>query len=197
MVTRMEFCLLGPLLVRADGAIVRVPPGNQRTLLAALLLSAGRAVPLSEIAEILWGPAPPPSARVSVQNYVMRLRHGMGEVGRERIVTQPRGYLIRAAASELDASRFEVLLAAAQAAARDGSWDQAAMDARGALELWRGEPLADVDSELLAQREVPRLAELRLQALEVRIDADLHLGRRAEVITELRELARTHPQGAQ
>jgi len=193
----MEFCLLGPLLVRADGAIVRVPPGNQRTLLAALLLSAGRAVPLSEIAEILWGPAPPPSARVSVQNYVMRLRHGMGEVGRERIVTQPRGYLIRAAASELDASRFEVLLAAAQAAARDGSWDQAAMDARGALELWRGEPLADVDSELLAQREVPRLAELRLQALEVRIDADLHLGRRAEVITELRELARTHPQGAQ
>jgi len=176
---------------------VRVPPGNQRTLLAALLLSAGRAVPLSEIAEILWGPAPPPSARVSVQNYVMRLRHGMGEVGRERIVTQPRGYLIRAAASELDASRFEVLLAAAQAAARDGSWDQAAMDARGALELWRGEPLADVDSELLAQREVPRLAELRLQALEVRIDADLHLGRRAEVITELRELARTHPQGAQ
>ena len=97
------------------------------------------------------------------------------------------------AAGELDVARFEALLGAARAAARDSSWDTAAAEARAALALWRGEPLADVDSELLAAREVPRLAELRLQALETRIDADLHLGRHAEVIAELRRLAAAHP----
>jgi Bacterial transcriptional activator domain len=82
-------------------------------------------------------------------------------------------------AGELDLSRFEALLGATRAAAQDGSWDQAATHAREALQLWRGEPLTGVDSEVLAAREAPRLAELRLQTLELRIDADLHLGRHA------------------
>jgi DNA-binding SARP family transcriptional activator len=190
---RFEFCLLGPLLVRAGGAVVPVPAGKQRAVLATLLLNAGQAVPVDEIAEALWGPAPPQSARVSVQNHVMRLRRALGEVGRDRIATQPRGYLIRVNPGELDLARLEALLTAAWAAAQNGSWDQAAMHASGALALWRGEPLADVDSQVLAAREVPRLAELRLQALEVRIDADLHLGRHAEVIAELRQQAGRHP----
>jgi DNA-binding SARP family transcriptional activator len=170
-----------------------VPSAKQRIVLAALLLNAGRVVPVDGIAEILWGPAPPPSARVSVQNHVMRLRRALGEAGRDRIATQPPGYLIRVDPDELDLTRCEALLAAARAAARDGSWDQAAAHACEALALWRGEPLADVDSEVLAMREVPRLAELRLQAVEARIDAYLHLGRHGEVIVELRQLARTHP----
>ena len=101
--------------------------------------------------------------------------------------------MIRVDAGELDVTRFEALLESARAAAREGSWDTAARQARAALSLWRGEPLADVESDVLAAREVPRLAELRLQALEARIDADLRLGRQAEVITELRQLVGTHP----
>jgi DNA-binding SARP family transcriptional activator len=166
----MEFGLLGPLTVRLGGTEVPVPPGKQRALLAALLLSANRPVRADELIEALWGPSPPASARATMQSYVMRLRKSLGG-GHGRIATQPGGYLISVAAGELDVSRFEVLLESARAAARDGSWDQAATQAGAALALWRGEPLADVESELLALRERPRLAELRLQALETRIDA--------------------------
>jgi DNA-binding SARP family transcriptional activator/tetratricopeptide (TPR) repeat protein len=193
MVTAMDFCLLGPLAVRCGDKVVPVRPGKQRAVLAALLLNANRVVPIEELAETLWGTAPPPSARVSVQNYVVRLRKALADEGHCRIGTQPRGYVINVAAGELDMTRFEVLLGAARHAARDGSWDTAAARARTALTLWRGEPLADVESELLAQRDVPRLADLRLQALEIRIEADLHLGQHAEVTGELRQMAAAHP----
>src|ERR1700724_2216882 len=78
----------------------------------------------------LWG-------LVAVQNYMMRLRKALGDADHDRIITQPPGYLIRVEAGELDVSRFEALLGAARAAARDGSWDQAATQAREARELWR------------------------------------------------------------
>ena len=193
MAAGMEFCLLGPLVVRFDGVVMPVQPGKQRAMLAALLLNAGQVVPLEQMIEALWGTAPPPSARVSVRNYVKRLRQALGDTGRARISTQPRGYLISVAAGELDVTPFAELAGRAQAAARAGSWVQAAAQARAALALWRGEPLADVDSEVLAAREVPRLAEIRLQALEARIDADLHLGHQADVIAELRGLIAVHP----
>lgn len=193
MVTGTEFGLLGPLTVRCSGAVIPIQAGRQRTVLAALLLSVGRVVPVDELAEMLWGPVPPPTARVTVQNYVMRLRKALGSTAGARISTRTPGYLMQVDAGELDVTRFEELLGDARAAARDGSWDQAATWARGALGLWRGEPLADVDSEVLSAREVPRLDELRLQALETRIDADLHLGRHAEIVAELRKTVGTHP----
>jgi DNA-binding SARP family transcriptional activator/Tfp pilus assembly protein PilF len=180
-------------MVRCGDLRVALSPGKQRAVLAALLLRANQVVSVDELAETLWGLSPPPSARVTVQNNVMRLRRALGEACRDRISTQRRGYMIRVAAGELDMTRFEHLLGSARAAARDGSWAMSAQQARGALELWRGEPLADVDSEVLAAREVPRLAELRLQTLELRNDADLHLGRHAEAIAELRRLASEHP----
>jgi DNA-binding SARP family transcriptional activator len=186
-----EFCLLGPLLVRRDGVTLPVAPGKQRALLAALLLSAGRTVSLDELTEVLWGTTPPPSARVSVQNHVMRLRKALGAGARIR--TQPQGYQILVDQDALDLSQFEAHLAAARSALRYGSWDTAAEQARAGLALWRGEPLADVESDLLAARHVPQLAELRLQALEVGLDADLRLGRHAEVITEVQRLAAAHP----
>lgn len=188
-----EFGILGPVVVRAAGAVRPVRRGKQRALLAALLLNANHAVSLDEIAEIFWGVAPPPSARVTIQNYVARLRKALAHTGSSRICTQPHGYLIRVAAGELDVARFEVLLSSARVAARDGSWKTAGAEASAALSLWRGEPLADVDSEVLAARDVPRLGELRLQALEIRIESDLHLGRHAEVIAELRRLICDHP----
>ena len=193
METGMEFCLLGPFAVRAGGAVMPVHAGKQRAVLAALLFNAGRVVPVNELAEVLWGPAPPRSARVTVQNYVKRLRRALADAGPARIGTRPGGYVITVRPGELDVTCFEALVSDARKAVRDGRWGDAAGQARAALTLWRGEPLADVDSELLTARERPRLAELRLQAVETRIDADLHLGHLSEVIAELRLLTGAHP----
>lgn len=188
-----EFCLLGPLLVRHGGKVVPVAPGKQRVLLAALLLSAGRPVPADELVEALWGSEPPRSARASLHNHVMRLRRSLAGAGESRVTTLPDGYLIRAGADELDVCRFESSVAAAREAARAGSWTEAGSLLRSALSLWRGEPLSGVRSGTLTLRAGPRLEEIRLQALEARIDADLHLGRHAEVIGELRYLAAVNP----
>jgi DNA-binding SARP family transcriptional activator/tetratricopeptide (TPR) repeat protein len=192
MAAEMEFGLLGPLTVRCDGTALVVPRGRQRAVLAALLLRANHVVSVDELAEVLWGSDLPSSARVSVQNYVMRLRSTLGLAG-SRIATQPHGYLICVENGELDIARFEALLGQARAAARQSRWPETAHRAAAALTLWRGEPLADADSDVLTAREAPRLAELRLQAAETRIDADLHLGRHGEVIGELRQLAGAQP----
>ncbi len=193
MTPKLEFCLLGPVVVRRGGVALPVPRGRQRAVLAVLLLNAGRVVSVGEIAETLWGAAPLPSASATVRNYVKRLRRVLGDADQARIVTRPPGYVIQVEAGELDVARFEVLLEGARMAVRGGSWEAAADQARAALALWRGEPLADVESQALVLREVPRLAELRLQAAELRIDAELRLGRHSVVIAELERMAAAHP----
>jgi len=189
----MEFCLLGPLVVHSGETAVPIPPGNQRVLLAALLLNANQAVSADALTEIIWPVGPPPSARATLQNYVKRLRHALDDAGHLRIRTQPRGYLIQVEPGELDLTRFENLRDEARAAARAGSWHRAAHQFRAALRLWRGEPLMDVRSDPLAACEAPRLQEMRLQALEERIEADLHLGRDGDVIAELHKVIAAHP----
>jgi DNA-binding SARP family transcriptional activator len=193
MAAGLEFCLLGPLVVRCDGLAMPVPSGKPRAVLAALLLDACELVTVDKLAEVLWGADPPPSARVSVQNHVKRLRQALGDSGRTRIATRPGGYVMRLEAGELDVSRFQDSLARAQAAARDRRWERASAQASAALLLWRGEPLADAGSELLAQRVVPYLAEMSLQAQETRLEAEMQLGHYAEAIVELRRLAAAHP----
>jgi DNA-binding SARP family transcriptional activator len=192
-IRKLEFGLLGPLVVRCGETVLPVPKGNQRTLLAVLLLAAGRVVSSDDIAATLWGPAPPPSAAVTIRNYVKRLRQALGEAGHERISFRRDGYLITVGEDELDVSVFGNLLASAQAAARVGSWDQAAARAREALLLWRGEPLNDIESDALALGERPRLDELRLRAVEICIEAELRLGRHDEVLAEVQLLAADHP----
>jgi DNA-binding SARP family transcriptional activator len=193
MVSTTEFCLLGPLLVRVNGIVKPVQPGKQRAVLATLLLDANRIVSVDELAKTLWWSAPPPSAKVTIQNYVKRLRHALGEVGGARISTQPHGYRISVDSHELDLLQFEDLLAAARSCIRSTSWADAVLKASSALALWRDQALADVESDLLARRDVPRLAELRMQAAEMRIEAELHLGRQAEAIGELRQLVAASP----
>jgi DNA-binding SARP family transcriptional activator/tetratricopeptide (TPR) repeat protein len=192
-VTAMEFGLLGSLVVRRGGRSLPVQRGNQRALLAALLLDANHVVATDQIAETLWGAGPPPSAQVTIRNYVRRLRQAFGDADRDRILAQPNGYLIRVGAGELDVARFEDMLRRARAAARDASWEAAAEAAGSALSLWRGTPLADVESDTLTSRQGPRLADMRLHALETRIEAELHLGRHADLTAELQHLAREHP----
>lgn len=128
-----------------------------------MLLRAGQVVSLDELAEILRDPGPLPSARVTIQNYVMRLRRALGDTDGSRISTESRGYVIRVIPGELDVTRFEALVGAAREAARDSSWDTAATNSRAALSPWPGEPLSDVDSEVLAASQ--GLRELHRQML--------------------------------
>src|ERR1700683_1034358 len=148
---RVEFGLLGPLVVEADGAQVTVSAGKQRVLLAALLLRANHVVSPAELADAVWEGSPPETARVTLQNYVKRLRQALGPAGYERIVTRPAGYLIEVGPAELDVARFSELQQAGRAAARAAAWEAASAQLGAALALWRGEPLADVPSRLLAQ----------------------------------------------
>jgi DNA-binding SARP family transcriptional activator len=192
MSVRVEFGLLGPVTVHFQGDVVPLARGRQRALLAALLLKAGYLVSTGQLTDALWGDTPPASARAALHNQVKRLRDALGEVGRERICTQPGGYLIRVAPGELDVMRMRDLLASAQTAARGGAWDQASDTAAAAVLLWRGEPLADIESEALA-RYVPYLTEIHLQALETRMEAEVNLGRHDDVISELRLLVADQP----
>jgi DNA-binding SARP family transcriptional activator len=189
----VEFGLLGPLVVRSGGSGVSVSAGKQRVLLAALLLRANQVVSSADLAAAIWEGHPPETARVTLQNYVKRLRQALGPAGYERIVTRPAGYLIEVGPGELDVAGFGDLQAVGRAAARAGAWETASAKFGAALALWRGQPLADVPSKMLAVTEVPRLAGMRLDALEARIDADLHLGRHREVIAELQALAQDEP----
>jgi DNA-binding SARP family transcriptional activator len=182
------------MAVRCGGVSVPLPRGRQRTLLAVLLLARGRALTADELAELLWAPGPVPrSAAVTVRTYVKRLRQSLGPAGRDRIVTAPGGYLIRVEPGELDIAVMEQELAAARASGRAAAWDQAAVQASAALGLWRGEPLADAKLPPLAEQEAARLTEMRLQARELRIEADLALARHAEAVTELLQLIAAHP----
>jgi DNA-binding SARP family transcriptional activator/tetratricopeptide (TPR) repeat protein len=188
----VEFGLLGPLLVRSGDTPVEVSARKQRVLLAVLLLHANQAVAAGDLASAIWQDNPPETARVTLQNYVMRLRHALGPAGYERIVSRPSGYLIEIHPGELDVARFAELQGAGLAAARSGAWEDASGQLAAALKLWRGQPLADVPCALLAV-EVSKLAEMRLVALETRIDADLHLGRHQEVTADLAALATAEP----
>jgi DNA-binding SARP family transcriptional activator len=194
--------VLGPLIVRSEGAAVPVPAPKQRVILAALALRAGQAVSYDELAEIIWNGAPPDAARVAIRNYVKRLRHVLGPVAGRRILTRDPGYALDVVPDEVDALRFTAMCMKAGQAVRqvhEATRDQA-MGASGtwdvlseALGLWRGDPLVDVPSQMLVAAEVPPLDALRMQALEWRMDAGLAQGRHAELVGELTQLARDHP----
>jgi DNA-binding SARP family transcriptional activator len=194
MAPGLEFGLLGPLLVRRDDAALPVLPGKQRIMLAALLLNADHVVSSAELAEWLWEDgAQPASAHVTMQNYVKRLRQALGDADHDIIATRPGGYMINLQAGELDISVFEGLLTRARESARAARWDRAALELRDALARWRGRPLADIPCDQLVRDHAPRLAEMRLQARELRIEADLQLGLHDELVAELRQLITVEP----
>lgn len=193
MTTDVDFCLLGPLVVRQGNIPAPALSAKQRVLLATLLLSANQVLYLDELAAAMWGSAPPKSAWSTLRNYVKCLRKALPGVLLARISTQPGGYSLRVAPGELDIDRFAELLSSARAASANGAFEQAAKQLRQGLALWRGEPLADVPSDVLALRELPRLTEMRLQAIEARVDADMQLGKYSDVIAELRKLTVVYP----
>jgi ABC-type transport system substrate-binding protein/DNA-binding SARP family transcriptional activator len=181
-----DFRILGPFEVGRNGETVELPAGKPRALLAVLVLHAGQVVSVDRLVEELWGARPPPTAAKNVQVYVARLRKLIGD---GTLVTRAPGYALRIAREQLDAARFEALVEDA----RHEQPSTAAGRLRAALALWRGPPLADFTYDSFAQEEIRRLEDLRLAALEDRIDADLALGRHEGVVVELESLVRAHP----
>ena len=176
----MDIRVLGPVEASAGGKPVFIGAGKPRALLALLALNAGSTISTDRLVEGLWGEEPPATAAKMVQLYVSQLRKALADDGDgAEIVTRGRGYELRLGDGELDARRFERLVAAG--AARD------------ALSLWRGAPLADVADEPFAAAEIRRLEELRVAALELAIDGDLAAGRHREVVGELDALVAEQP----
>jgi DNA-binding SARP family transcriptional activator len=159
-----------------------------------LLLRANEVVSADRLIDELWGEEPPSTAAKVVQVYVSQLRKALGgSRGEQVIVTRSPGYLVRVAPGQLDVERFERLLVVARRMRSSGSPEEAAELLREALDLWRGQALADFAYEPFAQASIARLEELRLVALEERIEADLAAGRHAELVAELDEVVSEHP----
>jgi len=191
----MLFGVLGPLQVIAgdSGESGNALAARQRVLLAVLLWRANQSVPADELAELVWNGTPPTGGPEAVRALVMRLRRRLHPLAAARILTRSPGYAIEIAGDELDASRFETLTRQAGAAIRAGQLAQAGQTAAEALGLWRGTPLADVPSQLLQDSWVPYLDQLHVQALDWRIEGDLHEDRHEQLVPELRDLAARHP----
>ena len=193
----MDFQILGPLQVRRNGQSVALGTAKRRALLAILLVRANELVPRDRLIEDLW-PEPPETATNTLQVYVGKLRKALeperspGAPG-ELLVTQTPGYMLRVEPDELDADRFERLLGEGRTASESNDAAGALERIRRALGLWRGPALADFAYDPFAQAEIARLEELRLDALEERIEAELALGSAGELIGELESLIKENP----
>jgi DNA-binding SARP family transcriptional activator len=159
-------------------------------VLAVLLLHSGQVVSTSRLIDEVWAEAPPETAANILQGYVSQLRKGLG---RDTIETREPGYLLRVDHDSLDLHRFERLASDGTELLERGRAEDAAVLLRESLALWRGPALADVADDGILTQAAARLDELRLAALERRIEADLVCGRHAELVGELEELAAQHP----
>ena len=182
----MDFRLLGPLQVAGPDGALALGGIKQRSVLAVLLLHANQVVSSDRLIDALWGATPPLTAGKTIQVYVSRLRKAIGD---NRLVTLAPGYVLYVDATELDLTRFEQLVAEA----RRASPERASEKLRDALSLWRGAPLADLAYEEFAQAEIARLEEMRLGAIEQRLEAEIALGRHDELVGELETLIARHP----
>jgi DNA-binding SARP family transcriptional activator len=183
----MDFLLLGPLEVTQAGRTVPLPPGKPSALLARLLLDLDRVVSVDALVDGLWEGTPPPSAHKLVQVYVSRLR---GILGHESIETRPPGYRVAAGPDRCDLARFETLTGRAR---NEGDPGRRKALLQQALALWRGPALAEFRSLPFATPAARRLAELRLNALEEQIEAQLELGEHDRLVAELEALVVEEP----
>jgi peptide/nickel transport system substrate-binding protein len=191
----MEFKILGPLEVWERGRPLPLGGAKQRALLAIFLLHANEVVARDTLIDELWGERPPASAPHTLEAYVSRLRKTLptDRSGEPVLVTRAPGYMLRVGFDELDLHRFERHADEGRRALATHAPERAADKLRQALALWRGRPLSDVEFEQFARIEIERLEELRLQAFEERIEADLALGRNETVVPELETLVAQNP----
>ena len=186
VIGQLDFRVLGPLEIAGAEGAAPLARGKLRAALAVLLIHANEVVTTDRLIEQVWGEHRPATATKSVHVYISQLRSYLGA---DAILTRPAGYELRVQPGQLDLHRFEQLRQEATHA------DAATASAKlhEALGLWRGQPYADFVYEAFAQTTIARLEDLRLGTLEERIEADLRLGRHAELVPELASLAREHP----
>jgi DNA-binding SARP family transcriptional activator len=187
----LEFRILGPLEVVDGARPVALGGLKQRATLAILLLNANRVVSVERLAEDLYSGAPPVTAVTQVQRQISELRKALGPAA--GIETRAPGYVIHVAAEQLDLNRFERLAEQAADALARGEAQRASDLLREALAFWRGAPLADLAYEGFAQSTIARLDEIRMAALELRVEADLMIGRHGSLVAELESLVWDHP----
>jgi predicted ATPase/DNA-binding SARP family transcriptional activator len=187
----MQIGLLGELQVLDDDeSDVVVTGAKLRALLVVLALHCGRAVPADQLVDALWGPDSSSAARNGLQGLVSKLRRGLGSAS--LVATRGGGYALEVPPESVDLHRFEQLVAAGRAKAASGDLEGAIELLAGADSLWRGEALAEFAYEEFAAAEVNRISELRLAAVEERLDIELQLGRHRAVIGELDALVAAH-----
>lgn len=183
----LEIRLLGPLEVGVGGRRLELRRKKQRALLALMALHAGEVISTDRLIDELWGESPPKAVLSSLKNLVSELRKKLEP---ELLVTRAPGYVLQLQRDAVDAHRFERLAREARAAA---GAEERAVRLREALSLWRGPPLADLAFEPFALLASSRLEQLRLLAYEDLIDAELTLGRHADLLQEVEVLVEQHP----
>jgi SARP family transcriptional regulator, regulator of embCAB operon len=194
--------VLGPLNAEVNGGSIVPTAGKPRQILSLLALYPGRMMPVPTLMEEIWETQPPLSALTTLQTYILQLRRRLGTAmgpgapgaAKEVLVTRHGGYLLQIPEDSVDVHHYERLIREGQSAFEKGDSEVSAARFRSALDLWRGPALVDVRVGPILDIEVMRLEESRLVTVERRIDADLRLGRHAEIIAELTELTARHPQ---
>ncbi|WP_328318516.1 AfsR/SARP family transcriptional regulator [Streptomyces sp. NBC_00388] len=191
---RLNFQILGPLSVTAGNRRISVGGARQRTILALLLLSPGRIVPVDTLVDVVWDGRPPATARTQVAIVIAALRKTFKAEGctEDIIVTAHPGYLLNVEGHSVDAAEFAALVSEAEIAVRQRRPEDAAQSYARALGLWRGPTLAGVGGQSV-EEEAARLEELRLNAFDDSTAVRLDLGQHQEIIPELSLVVRENP----
>ncbi|MER5435297.1 AfsR/SARP family transcriptional regulator [Streptomyces sp. NPDC002588] len=197
----MEIRLLGQLTARVNHRSIVPSAAKPRQVLSLLALHPGRVVTVSTLLEELWGDNPPRSALTTLQTYVLQLRRLIAEAlgdshsraAKEILATRHGGYSLVVPPEAVDVQPFRRLIRSGRTAYELGDDRTAATMLGDALDLWLGTALLDVPHGRVLELEVSSLENARMVALEQRIEADLRLGRHAELLSELFTLAARHP----
>lgn len=193
----MQFNLMGTLEVLENDQILPLTAAKPRQVLAMLSVNANTLVSTEQLIDELWPDGPPTRAKTTVQTYVYQLRKLLGRSftsarGKEVLITRPVGYVLAVPRDSVDIFRFQHLMERGRNLLRQGDASRAADLLREALALWRGPILADVTRGPRLEGHAVYLEEQRMEALALRIEADLETKRHREIIGELRSLVTTH-----
>ncbi|MFE2143995.1 BTAD domain-containing putative transcriptional regulator [Streptomyces sp. NPDC059456] len=198
----MEFGVLGPLEARLNGMSIVPTAGKPRQILSLLAIRAGRVVQVETLMAELWGNAIPRSAATTLQTYILQLRRKLTQAGvqqqfgrsaKDVLATCYGGYRLAPEEFSLDLLKFQQLVRVGGRTLAENDPRTASDQLGRALDLWRGPALTDVPVGEVLSTEVIGMQEERDWALEMRLEADLSLGRHAEIIGELRMLVSQQP----
>lgn len=194
--TRLDFGVLGPLQLIADGGPMSLGPPKQRAVLAMLVINRNRPVSVDALIDAVWGERPVPAARTSVHSYVSNLRRLLATAGvdaRMVLASAPPGYRLMVGDADCDLGRFITEKTAGISAAAAGRFDDASSHLSAALAQWRGPVLDDLREFAFAGRFAVALEEDKVVAYAARAETEIACGRAYTVIRELETLSAQHP----